>query len=314
MADELEAQMQSLVDGLCALDYDSAVTVMTSVLQARPELAPPVVNFSVPDLTYPPSKALIERRSEGTIKSFNETKGFGFIDCRELNETFGNDVFIHHAQMSGGLSVGEHVTFAVMLNKENKPQGYDLQPGKGGGKMGGGKDGMKGGWGDDWGKGGMKGGGMKGGMLSPMGGGGGGGILGPGSGGGGGGMLGPGAKGMAKGCGGCGKGFGGYGGKGDDKGKGKSKGNFLGATMTDDAAHIGDYEGTIKSFNEKNGYGFIDCADLKAEYNNDCFLHHNDLASFGVGDNVSFAVFLNSAGKPQAKNLTESSGSKRPRY
>mmetsp|Transcript_66568 Transcript_66568/g.172231 ORF Transcript_66568/g.172231 Transcript_66568/m.172231 type:complete len:179 (-) Transcript_66568:55-591(-) len=175
MADELEAQMQSLVDGLCALDYDSAVTVMTSVLQARPELAPPVVNFSVPDLTYPPSKALIERRSEGTIKSFNETKGFGFIDCRELNETFGNDVFIHHAQMAGGLSVGEHVTFAVMLNKENKPQGYDLQPGKGGGKMGGGKDGMKGGWGDDWGKGGMKGGGMKGGMLSPMGGGGGGG-------------------------------------------------------------------------------------------------------------------------------------------
>ena len=64
----------------------------------RPELAPSVVTFSVPDLTYPPIRAgaprerpsdlrllrriggfeaLTEQRSEGFIKSFNADKAHG---------------------------------------------------------------------------------------------------------------------------------------------------------------------------------------------------------------------------------------------
>eukprot|EP00932_Pfiesteria_piscicida_P009613 SRR837773.20367.p1 GENE.SRR837773.20367~~SRR837773.20367.p1 ORF type:complete len:230 (+),score=65.12 SRR837773.20367:52-690(+) len=203
MAD-VQEQMQALVDGLCALDHDSAVTVLTSVLQARPELAPPVVTFAVPDLTYPPSKALIERRAEGTVKSFNESKGFGFIECQELFATFGNDVFLHHSQL-GGFTVGQPVSFAVMLSKENRPQAYDLQP------AGSGKGAMM-----------AMGKGMAKGLFKMAAG-----AMPCGGGCGGGGMLGPGAKGMTRGCMGGGflaaKGFG----KGDDGLK--RKGNRLNA-------------------------------------------------------------------------------------
>merc|ERR1712032_768298 len=96
-----------------------------SVLQARPELAPPVVQFSVPDLTYPPSRTLAERRSQGFIKSFNQQKGFGFIECQELQPIFGTDVFIHQKQM-GSFTPGTMVNFAVVLSSDKKPQAFDV--------------------------------------------------------------------------------------------------------------------------------------------------------------------------------------------
>merc|ERR550525_353072 len=136
--------LQNLVDTLSGLDEESLVNVISSVLQARPEGAPPVVNFSIPDLTYPPSRALTERRSQGVIKSFNMNNGFGFIDYPELHAVFGNDVFLHNKQLgtSGEFGPGAMVSFAVCLSKDNKPQAYDLQypggnskGGKGGGMM-----------------------------------------------------------------------------------------------------------------------------------------------------------------------------------
>jgi len=137
--------LQQIVDTLASLDEDNAVNVITSVLSARPELAPPVVNFAVPDLTYPPAKCLAERRSSGVIKSYNEEKGYGFIACQELQEVFGNDVFLHSKQNQGGYKTGQQVSFAVVLNKDQKPQAFDLQisygkggKGGGGGMMGGG--------------------------------------------------------------------------------------------------------------------------------------------------------------------------------
>ena len=66
--------LQTLAEQLAALDEQSAVSVVCSVLESRPELAPSVVAFSVPDLTYAPIRALTERRSEGHIKTFNQEK------------------------------------------------------------------------------------------------------------------------------------------------------------------------------------------------------------------------------------------------
>lgn len=262
--------LQTLVDNLAALDEDSVITVITSVLQARPELAPPVVNFAVPDLTYPPQKVLVERRSQGFVKSFNEQKGFGFIQCEELHSVFGNDVFLHNSQACG-IQPGTPVSFAVVLNKDNKPQAYDVQPhdskGCKGYFKGGGKDMMMG-----W-----KGGSMQD-MMHMM-------------------QMWKG-KGMGK-----------------DK-SGKDKPAFKSGGKPDEVSQLGEFVGVVKSFNPNNGYGFIDCPELKQTYFHDVFLHHQQLGEFNVGDTVQFTGYLNSSGKPQGKDLKPVNGGggvKRPR-
>jgi len=66
---------------------------------------------------------------QGTIKSFNLNKGYGFISCPELLDKHGCDVFMHRNQFfacSGDLSVGESVIFRIELSKHGKPQARDL--------------------------------------------------------------------------------------------------------------------------------------------------------------------------------------------
>lgn len=264
---QMSQDLQTLAGQVAALDEQSAISVICSVLESRPELAPSVVNFAVPELTYPPIKALVERRSTGFIKSFNEAKGFGFISCQELMEVFGNDVFVVGAQMSA-FPVGSEVSFAVALNKDNKPQAYDLREPWPREKQ---QD-----WGQSWDQG-QKGKGKWAPQVESS-----------------------------------------WSPKGSSKGKGKSaapkgkgeKGDGKGEFFDINAAEvIGTYTGWVKSFNENNGYGFISCEDLKKEgYNNDVFLHHAQLNGNQVGSEVSFAVFLNAKGQPQAKDLEGTGG------
>jgi len=64
-------------------------------------------------------------RYTGTIKSFNEATGFGFIECPEAFRQFRRDVFLHKQQL-GRFSKGVSVTFKLEL-KDGKPQAQDLQ-------------------------------------------------------------------------------------------------------------------------------------------------------------------------------------------
>ncbi|HPR65223.1 MAG TPA: cold-shock protein [Thermoanaerobaculia bacterium] len=56
--------------------------------------------------------------SEGTVKWFNNTKGFGFIETSE-----GQDVFVHYSAISGNgfksLNEGDLVKFEI----QNGPKG-----------------------------------------------------------------------------------------------------------------------------------------------------------------------------------------------
>merc|ERR1719162_2112428 len=76
-------------------------------------------------MAYAPSSILTAKRARGFIKSFNAATGFGFIDCPQLKELFGRDVFVHGKQMRGH-TVGSAVSFAIVLNKENQPQAFDI--------------------------------------------------------------------------------------------------------------------------------------------------------------------------------------------
>jgi hypothetical protein len=123
-----------IADAIVSLDEDTAVQVLATILQARPELAPPVINIAVPDLTYPPAKSVQERRAKGVIKGFNPETGVGAIECQELYAVFGQDVILM-PQQAAGLAHGTPVSFAVVLTADNMPQAYDvkmLEPGKGG--------------------------------------------------------------------------------------------------------------------------------------------------------------------------------------
>mmetsp|Transcript_69746 Transcript_69746/g.199896 ORF Transcript_69746/g.199896 Transcript_69746/m.199896 type:complete len:212 (-) Transcript_69746:164-799(-) len=93
--------------------------------------------------------------------------------------------------------------------------------------------------------------------------------------------------------------------KGKDKGMGKGgKDGFgKGKKGKGEETPLGNFSGVVKSYNEKNGYGFIDCAEVKQEHGSDVFLHSSDKGSFNVGDHVAFSCFVNTMGKPQAREL-----------
>jgi len=63
------------------------------------------------------------------------------------------------------------------------------------------------------------------------------------------------------------------------------------------------FMGRIVSYKEDEGYGFISCPELYPRFHRDVFLHRLQIGSFSVGSSVSFGIFLNKSGQPQAKDL-----------
>eukprot|EP00929_Paragymnodinium_shiwhaense_P002710 TRINITY_DN1029_c0_g2_i1.p1 TRINITY_DN1029_c0_g2~~TRINITY_DN1029_c0_g2_i1.p1 ORF type:complete len:140 (-),score=59.21 TRINITY_DN1029_c0_g2_i1:226-645(-) len=111
---------------------------------------------------------------------------------------------------------------------------------------------------------------------------------------------------MMKGMMGGGKGKGWEGGKGWGKDKGKparGPGSWGPYKCDDSGGILGEYVGTVKSFNARTGYGFIESPDIQAMGYRDVFMHGDMRKEFDTGDKVKFTAFLTSKGELQCKDL-----------
>ena len=65
------------------------------------------------------------------------------------------------------------------------------------------------------------------------------------------------------------------------------------------------YHGRIKSYNPRQGCGFIESSESFAQYRRDVFLHRNEIGDLTVGTPVSFAIQLGRRQRhPQARDVT----------
>ncbi|CAJ1448826.1 unnamed protein product [Effrenium voratum] len=121
---------QRLKEILAALDGDTAVHLVLEALKQRPRLAPAVVGFACPALTYAPARAMAERRCWGVLTQVPgaEGEGFGVISSPEIEATFGAEVAVSREQL-GGFQVGQELSFSCALDAENKPRAFELLPG-----------------------------------------------------------------------------------------------------------------------------------------------------------------------------------------
>lgn len=73
-------------------------------------------------------------------------------------------------------------------------------------------------------------------------------------------------------------------------------------------AGTGRFEGRIKSFNAKQGFGFIECPEAHAIFGRDVFLHKAQIGDLKVGTQVTYSVEMNKQGMPQARELATLDG------
>mmetsp|Transcript_40270 Transcript_40270/g.110820 ORF Transcript_40270/g.110820 Transcript_40270/m.110820 type:complete len:527 (-) Transcript_40270:5-1585(-) len=227
-----------------------------------------------------------EGRYEGTIKRFDVEKHHGFIECPELMQQFGRDVFLSEVQM-GCFSVGSKVSFNVTFNKNGHPQAQDLQE-VGHARMSQKRSATE-----------MSFDSQYQGVVKKID--------------------------FEKGfgfieCQDLKEQF------GRDVWVGSEQlGNFGVGSPVAFSVHVNQhgpqahglqpidesvaaeatqrYEGTIKKFDPERHHGFIDCPELMAHYGRDTFLSESQIAGFTVGSWVSFRVTLNQNGQPQAQDL-----------
>jgi len=260
------------VNSVLALSDDDSLALLRQMLEAKQHLAQSVAQMIIPTLTFAPARAITEARFNGIIKSFDVNKGYGFIACPEMKEAYSCDVWLNQKQC-GAFSNGCSVDFAVLINKDGKPQAFDLKDMQQDG-------GLAEAWWDPAGKGKMKGA-----MQAEA-------------------WWDPASKGKMKGAMQAEAWW-------DPVAKGNSKGAMqmvgqapAGLKRPHTSGEAGQrYAGTIKSFAAEKGFGFIDCPELFEAYGRDTWLHNAQLQHFQVGEMVEFTMTLNKTGNPQALDL-----------
>merc|ERR1712232_1311762 len=85
---------------------------------------------------------------------------------------------------------------------------------------------------------------------------------------------------------------------------GKGKGPYGGGPKQKPTGTGQFLQGTVKSFNAQNGYGFITSDEVKAQYSSDVFVGGKDLENFTVGQQVLFQLALTDDGKPHGMDIT----------
>lgn len=59
---------------------------------------------------------------QGTVKSWNEDKGFGFLAGDDIREIFGKDIFLHRRELQAKeVNVGDRVEFQVAVDDKGQP-------------------------------------------------------------------------------------------------------------------------------------------------------------------------------------------------
>mmetsp|Transcript_11650 Transcript_11650/g.31258 ORF Transcript_11650/g.31258 Transcript_11650/m.31258 type:complete len:513 (-) Transcript_11650:71-1609(-) len=108
------------------------VAMLIPTLEGRPEVLQELVDWAVPTRATVSTRLFTEGRHVGTVKSFNSQNHYGFIACPAIREAADCDVFVHERQLGSFTTVGTEVSFAMLLNKERKPQAFDVGPVRGG--------------------------------------------------------------------------------------------------------------------------------------------------------------------------------------
>jgi len=244
-------------------------------MQNRPELAPGLVTFACPELTYAPARAVTQRRCSGIILKV-KNMGMSLIHCPELRTVFERDVCVA-AQQIAGFKEGQHVTFAVTLNEQSEPQAFDLQadpPSPPAFMSGEARGGFEAGVGAVF---------VPRRVFSTPGGTvrleempvGGTSAFVPES-----------SLGVAK----------------DAKANDSSSGNV---------EELGEFYGVIKSYDPFKGFGFIMCKALKDQYYSDVYVHGDACSHFQLGAEVKFTAHLFN-GKLQGKDIKDATGQVAP--
>merc|ERR1711964_805246 len=67
---------------------------------------------------------------QGTIKSWNAEKGWGFIQGQDIQQTFGKDIFLHKAEIGDYVpSKDEGVRFNVKINEQGRAETTNVSMG-----------------------------------------------------------------------------------------------------------------------------------------------------------------------------------------
>ncbi|CAD7969628.1 unnamed protein product [Amoebophrya sp. A120] len=211
----------------------------------------------------------------GYLKSYNKAQGYGFIYCLETHKIHNQDVFIHKAQVEekkdGEPEVGQWVEFVVKTNERGQPQARNVVwlPGRIDPSQ------MEGAAGKDSSSPGGK---SKGGTS-------------PKASGGKSGAKTPGATTSSE--------------NKDAPKQGAANGSSSGKGGEENPENK-VYHGSLKSFSQNSGYGFIHCQQLWDLYKRDVYVHKSEMPGDGdprTGITCDFQATLNPKGQPQAKNV-----------